>query len=104
MLSNVNRSDRNNCRNTMRRPLRVWGGLEVVAGAVEVGEQLLALGPDGYERLHEPLLTGRLQPDDDRARVGVPGGAGHEAGRLGPVDELGDRALGQLEVVAQLPD
>src|SRR4051794_20995764 len=111
MLPENHRSDRNSCPGPPSAPGlapaargRGPAALEVVAGAVEVLEQLLAIGPHDHERGHEPFLARRLQPDEHRARVRIAGRAGDEARRLGPVDELGHRALSELEVLAELAD
>ncbi len=76
----------------------------MAARLVEVFEQLLAFAADGGNGSAEPVGSGVAELDEDRAAVAVGGAADDQAGRFGSVHEFGDGALGELEILCQLPD
>ena len=78
-----------------------------LAGLVEVRErvaELRALGLELGERQHQPPLPFRGEPEVCDAGVPLRLRALDQPGLLGPADELGDRALGELEALGELGD
>ena len=66
------------------------------------GHQLLAVGPQGDERLHEPALPFRRELQEPHPAVvgGVP--ALDQPRLLGALDQLGDGGLLHLEAVREV--
>ncbi len=78
-----------------------------LAGLVEVRErvaELRALGLELGERQHQPPLSFRGEPEVCDTGVPLRLRALDQPRLLGPADELGDRALGELEAFGELSD
>lgn len=71
---------------------------------IEVLEELGASAAERDEGRRQALLPRRCQPDPDHPAVPGARGSDDETGSLGAVDELGCRALGELEVVGDPAD